>query len=261
MTVTFDFTGKIVLVTGGASGIGLATATAFAQAGAHVVVADISEDAGSAAIASLQDRGWFGEFRQVDVADERGVATVIADIVHDHGRLDIAHNNAGIESVSGPLADLPSDDWRRVIDVNLSSVFYCLKAEIPAMLAGGGGAIVNTASAAGLIGGYGMSTYSAAKHGVIGLTKSAAMDYAKAGIRINAVCPGPIDTPFLAGMPPKVRRFLAGTAAIDRFGQAEEIAQAVLWLCSDSASYVVGHSLSVDGGVVIGGDRHEGIHY
>ena len=172
MNVRFDFTGKIVLVTGGGSGIGLASSRAFAAAGAHVVIADLSKDNGNAAVEAIRTAGGKGEFVHVDVADEAAVIALVEHIRSTFGRLDIAHNNAGIEALTVPLAEVPSDNWRRVIDVNLTSVFYCLKAEIPVMVAQGGGAIVNTASAAGLIGGFNLSVYTAAKHGVVGLTKS-----------------------------------------------------------------------------------------
>jgi NAD(P)-dependent dehydrogenase (short-subunit alcohol dehydrogenase family) len=253
MNTTFDFSGKVALVTGAGSGIGRASATAFAAAGATVIVADISEQGGRATVEAIDAAGGAAQFHQVDVADEASVLALVDEIVRSHGRLDIAHNNAGIEATNVPLAELDSDEWRRVVDVDLSSVFYCLKAEIRAMLPAGGGAIVNTASASGLIGGYTLACYTAVKHGVVGLTKAAAMDYAHTGIRINAICPGLIDTPFIAGLPqPAIDRLLLATP-IGRMGKAEEMAQAVLWLCSDSASYMLGHPLSVDGGVALGG--------
>jgi NAD(P)-dependent dehydrogenase (short-subunit alcohol dehydrogenase family) len=253
MNVKFDFTGKVVLVTGGGSGIGLASSRAFAAAGALVIIADLSKDNGNAAVHSIQTAGGTGEFVHVDVADEAAVISLVEHIRSTHGRLDIAHNNAGIEAMTVPLAEVPSDNWRRVIDVNLTSVFYCLKAEIPVMVAQGGGAIVNTASAAGLIGGFNLSVYTAAKHGVVGLTKAAAMDYATKGVRVNALCPGAIDTPFLAQLPqPFLQRLIFGTP-MTRLGTAEEMAQAVMWLCSDASSYVTGHALAVDGGTVLGG--------
>jgi NAD(P)-dependent dehydrogenase (short-subunit alcohol dehydrogenase family) len=253
MNVSFDFTDKIVLVTGGGSGIGLASTRAFAGAGAHVVVADLSKDNGNAAVDAVGAAGGTAEFQHVDVADEAAVIDLIEHIRSTWGRLDIAHNNAGIEAKTVPLAEVPSDNWRRVIDVNLTSVFYCLKAEIPVMVAQGGGAIVNTASAAGLIGGFNLSVYTAAKHGVVGLTKAAAMDYATKGVRVNALCPGAIDTPFLAQLPrPFLNRLIFGTP-MTRLGTPEEMAQAVMWLCSDASSYVTGHSLAVDGGTVLGG--------
>jgi NAD(P)-dependent dehydrogenase (short-subunit alcohol dehydrogenase family) len=199
----------------------------------------------------VKAEGGEATFFHVDVGSEPSVQSMLAGVVAHYGGLDIAHNNAGIEANIVPLAELDSDNWRRVIDVNLSSVFYCLKGEIPLMLKRGGGAIVNTASASGLIGGYRLSGYTATKHGVVGLTKAAAIDYANQNIRINAVCPGPVDSPFLADMPQPMRdRLLFGTP-IGRLATAEEIARSVLWLCSDDAKYVVGHSMSVDGGVAV----------
>ncbi|PZQ58700.1 MAG: short chain dehydrogenase [Sphingomonas taxi] len=253
MTVTFDFGGKTALVTGGGSGIGLATARAFAAAGANVAVADISEENGTAAVRAIEEAGGTAAFFKVDVGDEDNVRAMVAAVVARFGGLDIAHNNAGIEGKTVPLCELPSDNWRRVIDVDLSSVFYCLKAEIPELLKRGGGAIVNTASASGLIGGYNLSVYTAAKHGVVGLTKAAAMDYGQQGVRVNALCPGPIDTPFIAELPPSSRERLVFATPAGRLGTAEEMAQSVLWLCSDASAYVTGHSLAVDGGVVLGG--------
>lgn len=253
MNTNFDYRGKICLVTGGGSGIGRASAAAFAAAGATVVVADISDTAGQETVRLVEAAGGIAEFRRADVANESDVIALVSAIVERHGRVDFAHNNAGIEATTVPLAELDSSEWRRVIDVNLNSVFYCLKAEIAAMIPSGGGSIVNTASAAGLIGGYNLGCYTATKHGVVGLTKAAAMDYAHAGIRINSVCPGLVDTPFIAALPqPAIKRLLLASP-IGRMAHAEEIAQAVLWLCSDSASYMLGHPLAVDGGVTLGG--------
>lgn len=253
MNVQFDFAGRVALVTGGGSGIGRASCEAFARAGARVAVADIAKDSGTATVQAIRDAGGTAEFFAADVSDEDQVTNLVASVVEHFGWLNIAHNNAGIEGEHVNLADIPSDDWRRVIDTDLTSVFYCMKAEIPAMLATGGGSIVNTASASGLIGGYSLAAYTAAKHGVVGLTKAAAMEYAPRGMRINAICPGAIDTPFIEELPePMLGRLLFGTP-LGRLGQPEEMASAVLWLCSDSASYMTGHALAVDGGVVLGG--------
>lgn len=250
MNVSFDFSGKTVLVTGGSSGIGRATVEAFAKAGANVALADIDSAAGESTVQSVRDAGGTAEFFFADVADENSVRSMIADVVRRFGALDIAHNNAGIEGKTVPLCDVPSENWRKVVDVDLSSVFYCMKAEIEQMRERGGGAIVNTASASGLIGGYNLSAYTAAKHGVVGLTKAAAADYGAHGIRVNALCPGPIDTPFIAELPEAARNRLMFGVPLNRLGRPEEMASAVLWLCSDAASYVTGHALSVDGGVV-----------
>jgi NAD(P)-dependent dehydrogenase (short-subunit alcohol dehydrogenase family) len=179
---------------------------------------------------------------------------MIQAVVGRFGSLEMAHNNAGIEGKTVPLCEVPSENWRKVIDVDLTAVFYCMKAEIEEMARRGGGSIVNTASASGLIGGYNLSAYTAAKHGVVGLTKAAvyaaAADYGAQGVRINALCPGPIDTPFIAELPPAARDRLVFGVPLGRLGRPEEMASTVLWLCSDAASYVTGHALAVDGGVV-----------
>lgn len=253
MNVRFDFGDRVALVTGAGSGIGRATAMAFAAAGASVAVADIDEAAGRAVAEAIGAAGGTAGFFGVDVSDEAAVGALVAAVLARFGRLDFAHNNAGIEGSHVPLFEQSADNWRRVIDVNLGGVFYCMKAEIPVMLAAGGGVIVNTASASGLIGGYNLSTYTAAKHGVVGLTKAAAMEVANRGVRINALCPGAIDTPFIAELPSPLRDRLLFATPMGRFGQPQEMAQAVLWLCSDAASYMVGHALAADGGAVLGG--------
>lgn len=252
MTISYDFSGKTVLITGAASGIGRATALAFGAAGAKVAVGDISAE-GGATVEAIRAAGGEAQFYTVDVSDEAAVRDMVDRVVAHYGTLDIAHNNAGIEGHVVPMLQVPSDNWRRVIDVNLSSAFYCMKAEIGAMLKQGGGVIVNTASASGLIGGYRLSAYTAAKHGLIGLTKAAAMDYAEDNIRINALCPGLIDTPFIHALPQAARDQLLTATPMARPGTPEEMAQVVLWLSSDGASYVTGHSMSADGGVVLGG--------
>lgn len=253
MTSPGSIRGKITLVTGAGSGIGRASAQAFAEAGAVVVVADIDERAGGETVGHLESLGATASYRHVDVADEGSVRELIAGIMTEHGRLDIAHNNAGVEGKVVPLAEVPSDDFERVMRIDLFSVFYCMKAEIAVMLEQGGGVICNTASASGLIGGYNLSTYTAAKHGVVGMTKAAAMDYARRGIRINAVCPGTVDTPFVGGLPTEFRDRLDFGTPLGRHAQPAEIGRAVRWLCSDDASYMIGHALPVDGGVVLGG--------
>ena len=217
-----------------------------------MAVGDIS-DGGAATVEAIIAAGGTASFHHVDVADEDAVQALVATVVDTYGGLDIAHNNAGIEGHVVPMLEVPSDNWRKAIDVNLSSVFYCMKAEITQMLKQGGGAIVNTASAAGLLGGYRLSAYTAAKHGVVGLTKAAAMDYAESNIRINSLCPGLIDTPFIHQLPPAARERLLFATPMGRPGRAEEMADVVLWLCSDAASYVTGHSMSADGGVALGG--------
>jgi NAD(P)-dependent dehydrogenase (short-subunit alcohol dehydrogenase family) len=253
VTVTYDFTGKVVLVTGAGSGMGRASSIAFADAGARVAVLDINSESGAETVKQIEAAGGEAVFFEVDVADDSAVRRAVDAVVEQLGRLDVAHNNAGAEGQHGFLLEQDPANWRRTLDVNLSSVFYCMQAEIPHMLNSGGGSIINTASAAGLIGAYGLTPYVAAKHGVVGLTKAAANEFSERGIRINALCPGPVETPFISSFPPSwTERLLSGTP-IRRLAQPDEISQAVLWLGSDASSYVVGASISVDGGVTIGG--------
>jgi NAD(P)-dependent dehydrogenase (short-subunit alcohol dehydrogenase family) len=253
MNVSYDFSGKSVLVTGAGSGMGRSTSLAFAGAGAQVAVLDIDPEGGKETVALIEAAGGSGMFVEVDVADDVAVRQAVDTVVAEFGRLDVAHNNAGAEGQHGFMLDQDPANWRRTIDVNLSSVFYCMQAQIPHMLATGGGSIINTASAAGLIGAYGLSPYVAAKHGVVGLTKAAANEFAEQGIRINTLCPGPVETPFVSTFPDSWTKRLLSGSPIGRLGQPDEIAQAVLWLASDAASYVVGLNLSVDGGITIGG--------
>lgn len=245
--------GKVALITGGGSGIGRATALAFVREGAKVVVADVVEEGGQETVRLVQAAGGEASFRACDVSDARQVESLIGQVVETHGRLDCAFNNAGIEGAAVRTADYTEADWDRVIAVDLKGVWLCMKHEIQQMLSQGGGAIVNTASAAGLVGSHGMPAYSAAKHGVVGLTKVAALEYARQGIRVNAVCPGVIQTPMverlIAGHP-RLEARLIGGEPIGRAGRPEEIAEAVVWLCSDAASFVTGHPMAVDGGFV-----------
>jgi len=253
MNVTYDFTGKVALVTGAASGMGRVSAHAFARSHAAVAVSDIDVAGGEAVVQEIVDAGGTAKFFRIDVADGESVKAGVAAVVAEFGGLDFAHNNAGIEGQHGKCLEQTAENLDRTIAVDFTSVFHCMQAEIPAMLERGGGSIVNTASAAGLIGGYGFAPYGGVKHGVVGLTKHTAQEMAELGIRINSICPGPINTPFIAGFPkPVLDRLLTGTP-IGRLGEPEEIAQAVLWLCSGGASYVIGTALSVDGGTVIGG--------
>lgn len=244
--------GKVALVTGGGSGMGRASALEFGSQGAKVLVADYAAEGGERTAAVIKDKGGEALFVQVDVTDESQVQAMIKKAVDTWGRLDFAHNNAGIEGKLGPTAEGTLENWNRVLSTNLTGVWLCMKYEIPQMLKQGGGAIVNTASAAGLRAVDGFSAYCASKHGVIGLTKVASREYAKANIRINAVCPGPIETPMLARIIDVSQEIApsstAGATPIGRSGQAEEVARVVVWLCTPAASYVTGVAMPVDGG-------------
>jgi NAD(P)-dependent dehydrogenase (short-subunit alcohol dehydrogenase family) len=248
-----SFAGKVALVTGGGGGIGRATAEAFAREGARVVVADRDESSGAETVRRIQEAGGEARFVPVDVTAPAAVDALIAATVAAYGRLDFAHNNAGILGPDVRTADYPEDTWRQVLDINLTGVWLCMRAEIRQMLTQGGGVIVNTASNAGLAGFAGHAAYSASKHGVIGLTKSAAREYARKGIRVNAVCPGFTQTPMLdrsaVDNPERVAR-LTAAVPMNRLGTPEEVAGAVVWLCSTSAGYVTGTSIVLDGGLM-----------
>lgn len=245
------FEGKVALVTGGAAGIGRATALAFAEQGAQVVVADIDTRGGEETVALIAAAGGQASFMACNVASAEQVAALMAAIQSSHGRLDCAFNNAGIEYEQDKLADGDETVFDRIMDVNVKGVWLCMKHQIPLMLAQGGGAIVNTASVAALGAAPKMSIYSASKHAVLGLTRSAAVEYAKKGIRINSVCPAVIDTDMFrraAALDPRKAEFAAAMHPIGRIGRAEEIAAAVLYLCSDAAGFTTGIALPVDGG-------------
>ena len=247
------FKGKVALVTGASSGIGRASAIALAREGAKVAVCDINAKGGEETVKIISDAGGQASFIMVDVSKAADVEAMVKTVVRTYGQLNCAHNNAGI-SHAGGIVDLSEDVWDRVVDINLKGVWLCLKYEIPEMLKHGGGAIVNTASSTGLVGvRSGTPAYTASKHGVVGLTKAAALQYAKEGIRVNAVCPGTIHTPLVdpafQAMPGLEAQFVA-RLPIGRIGLPEEVAEAVVWLCSDKASFVTGHPLAVDGGIV-----------
>jgi NAD(P)-dependent dehydrogenase (short-subunit alcohol dehydrogenase family) len=242
--------GKVALVTGGGSGIGRQACLVFAREGAKVVVSDVTVEGGEETVSLVKQAGGEATFIKADVAQAVEVEALVAKIVETYGQLDCAHNNAGIAGRTARVADDTEENWDRIFSINLKGVWLCLKYEIAQMLKQGGGAIVNTASGAGLIGVRRTGAYVASKHGVVGLTKTAALEYAKANIRVNAVCPGPIDTPMLRGASERVIDAMAAAQPNGRLGQPQEIAEAVVWLCSDAASFVTGHPMPVDGGYV-----------
>lgn len=250
-----EFAGKVAFVTGAGSGIGRATALAFAARGAAVAVVDVSAAAGRDVADEIARAGGQAIGLTCDVTVSSDVQTALRQTTDAFGRLDFAFNNAGIEQPPTPFADISEEQWERVLDVDLRGIFLCMKYEIPLIQAAGGGAIVNTSSGAGVKGFAGGGAYGAAKHGVIGLTRCAALDYAAAGIRINAICPGIIETPMMdrfSGGTPEGRERVIDQEPVGRMGRPDEIASAVMWLCSDGAAFTVGHALVVDGGQTVG---------
>jgi NAD(P)-dependent dehydrogenase (short-subunit alcohol dehydrogenase family) len=243
------FENKVAIITGGSFGIGKATALAFARRGAKIVVADWIED--PSAVQQIQATGASAIFVKCDVSRSGDVANMVDAAMKTFGRIDFAVNNAGIEGETAPTHECTEENWDKTININLKGVWLCMKHEIARMLQQGGGAIVNTASVAGLIGFPGLPAYVVSKHGIVGLTKTAALENAKKGIRINAVCPGVIKTEMIdriTGRDKTVEKQYEDMEPVGRMGKPEEVAEAIVWLCSDSASFVTGHSLAVDGG-------------
>ncbi|TVR38284.1 MAG: SDR family oxidoreductase [Cryomorphaceae bacterium] len=243
------FKDKVAIVTGSTFGIGKAAAIAFAERGAKVVLSDWMEDVETGA--KIKELGGESIFVQCDVSDEEAVKNLVAQTIKHFGRLDFAFNNAGIEGMPGPAADCTTDNWDKTININLKGVWFCMKYQIPEMLKTGGGSIVNNASIAGLVGFSGMPAYVASKHGVVGLSKNVALDYAKEGIRVNTVCPGVIRTPMIdrfTGNDKEVEKQFAEKKPMGRIGDPEEVAETVMFLCSDAASFITGQALAVDGG-------------
>jgi len=249
--MNLSFENKVALVTGAAAGMGLAAAKAFAESGAAVAMADINEAAVRAAAEQLATSGHKVLALRCDVAHDTQVKAMVERTVETFGSLDAAFNNAGVQSPAVDIADSTAEEFERVTAINLRSVWSCMKYELPQMRKQGSGAIVNNSSIGGLIGLPGRAIYHASKHGVIGLTRSAALEYAARGIRINAVCPGTIDTPMVQEMiakDPEAMKEIMREQPIGRLGRAEEIAAAVLWLCGSGSTFVIGHALAVDGG-------------
>jgi NAD(P)-dependent dehydrogenase (short-subunit alcohol dehydrogenase family) len=242
---------KVAFVTGAASGIGRATAELFVRRGYAVAMIDINAEGGRQAEAEFKALGEC-RFIPCDVRQDEAVRDAVAQTVEIYGRLDAAFNAAGVDGEHGRLtADSRLENWRDIMATDLDGVFYCMRHQIPAMLRTGGGAIVNCASTAGLLGAPSMSAYVAAKHGVMGLTRTAALEYASQGIRVNAVCPAMIDTPMMGNIAPEFREQLRGMTAIKRFAEPSEVGTAVLWLCEAGASYVHGQGIVVDGGFTV----------
>ncbi len=246
--------GRSGIVTGAGSGLGRAAALQFASIGARVVVADVNVEAGEAVVAEITAAGGSAVFVATDVTDPTACESLVRACIDTFGTLDFAVNNAGTTGTPGSVVDYPLDAWRATMAVNLDGVFFAMRAELPSMVAAGRGAIVNVASGAGLVGFAGLPAYVASKHGVVGLTKSAALECAARGVRINCVCPGSVRTPMLEGFmggDERIERTMTAGVPMGRLGTPAEIAEAIVWLCSDAASYMVGHALVCDGGATV----------
>jgi NAD(P)-dependent dehydrogenase (short-subunit alcohol dehydrogenase family) len=253
MQMAGAYEGKVVIVTGGSYGIGRAAAIGFAQRGAKVAIADLDVKRGEETLRRIKDAGGDAIFVKTDVSSEADVKALVEETVKTYGKLDCAFNNAGIHKQFVSTIDFSAADWEEMINVNLKSVWLCMKYEIPQMLKQGKGAIVNTSSAAGLVGAPSNPAYPASKHGVVGITKSTALEFARKGIRVNCVCPGPTRTGMneaLVATHPDIVRAMDQKVPMGRIGEPEEVAAAAIFLCSDEASYITGHALPVDGGIV-----------
>lgn len=248
--INYGFDGKVALVTGAGGGIGRATSLVFARSGASVLVSDVNDDGGEETVALIAAAGGRAAYRRCDVSDGDQVKALVATAVERFGRLDYAFNNAGINQLGAD--EYEDENWARSIGINLTGVMMCMREEAAVMLAQGSGVIVNTASINGLVGNPSQPGYTATKHGVVGLTRHGALRWAKAGIRVNAVCPGVIETPMTAPLVanPEMRKVIDAMTPMGRMGKAEEVAEAVAWLCSDAASFITGHPLVIDGGAV-----------
>jgi NAD(P)-dependent dehydrogenase (short-subunit alcohol dehydrogenase family) len=248
-----EYKDKVVLVTGGSYGIGRAAAIGFARKGAKVSIADLDVERGEETLRRIKEAGGEAIFVKTDVSSEEDVKALVEKTVRTYGKLDCAFNNAGIHKQFVSTIDFSAEDWEEMINVNLKSVWLCMKYEIPQMLKQGKGSIVNTSSAAGLVGAPSNPAYPASKHGVVGITKSTALEFARKGIRVNCVCPGPTRTGMneaLAATSPEIVKAMDQKVPMGRIGEPEEVAAAAIFLCSDEASYITGHALPVDGGIV-----------